>query len=74
MCLSGHLRPLKIGLGLIRSWMTAYLQDHTCDVGNATTFDFGVMRLIDVKKICLILASSLASARYVALSYVWGEG
>ena len=71
----GRLVNECIDLNLVRDWIQNCKDNHISDCGYtpwemSRQFPVG-LRLIDVKKMCIILASS--HSRYISLSYVWGN-
>jgi len=72
------LRPDRVDLDMFREWLTDCMQYHgeVCSPAAEGYYDdvfkFDSFRLIDCKTLQVIRAS--LDERYVALSYVWGEG
>jgi len=73
--LLGRYRPGQCDVSLFKSWLQICTEGHqkcTQDPISGTSF----LRLIDVTNMCLVTVNSdeLPSAKYLALSYVWGGG
>ena len=72
----GRLLKQCVDLNLIHNWIKNCRENHTAEC-EYTPWEKSrefpqKMRLIDVKRMCIIQAPN--HARYVALSYVWGSG
>jgi hypothetical protein len=66
------LNPRKIDIDFAKNCLEQCSQNHSHDLAGATAVqDEANIYLIDLKENCLI-AVTTSSARYVALSYVWG--
>jgi hypothetical protein len=70
----GRRRPPLVDGAMVARWIQTCGEEHDCELTLYGELDCPGMRVVDIRRRCLVPADSVPGLKYVALSYCWGEG